>query len=142
MIAAQDLIELVRTYNPKTDATMIEAAFDFGREMHEGQFRQSGEPYFCHPAAVAAILALLGRAVAFEKVLAASTHFAALAERHMRLANRVGVVVVVRCLGEEENVFVIRGWPRLHGGGHRVRFLPHGSNRRAPDKRCRVPQAH
>ena len=57
MIAAQDLIELVRTYNPRTDEKLITAAFDFGREMHEGQFRHSGEPYFTHPAAVAAILA-------------------------------------------------------------------------------------
>ena len=39
MIAAQDLIELVRTYNPRTDEKLITAAFDFGREMHEGQFR-------------------------------------------------------------------------------------------------------
>ena len=57
MIAAQDLIELIRAYNPKTDEKLITAAFEFGREMHEGQFRHSGEPYFTHPAAVAAILA-------------------------------------------------------------------------------------
>ena len=57
MIAAQDLIELVRTYNPKTDASLITRAYDYGREMHEGQYRHSGEPYFSHPTAVAAILA-------------------------------------------------------------------------------------
>ncbi len=57
MIAAQDLIELVRTYNPKTDEAKITKAFEFGAEMHDGQFRHSGEPYFTHPAAVAAILA-------------------------------------------------------------------------------------
>ncbi|WP_294624205.1 bifunctional (p)ppGpp synthetase/guanosine-3',5'-bis(diphosphate) 3'-pyrophosphohydrolase [uncultured Roseovarius sp.] len=57
MIACQDLIALVRTYNPKTDEKLISAAYDYGREMHEGQVRHSGEPYFSHPVAVAAILA-------------------------------------------------------------------------------------
>ncbi len=56
MIAAEDLIALVRNYNPRTNADLISAAFDYGREMHEGQFRKSGEPYFTHPVAVAAIL--------------------------------------------------------------------------------------
>lgn len=56
MIAAQDLVALVRNYNPKTNAELIEAAYDYGRLMHEGQFRHSGEPYFTHPVAVAAIL--------------------------------------------------------------------------------------
>ncbi len=57
MIDADDLITLVRTYNPKTNAEMIRDAFVFGAEMHEGQFRHSGEPYFTHPIAVAGILA-------------------------------------------------------------------------------------
>ncbi len=57
MILADDLIELIRTYNPKTEEAMIRAAYEFGRKMHEGQYRHSGEPYFSHPAAVAAILA-------------------------------------------------------------------------------------
>ena len=57
MIPVEDLIALVRTYNPKTDEALIRAAYDYGRAMHEGQFRHSGEPYFSHPVAVSAILA-------------------------------------------------------------------------------------
>ena len=57
MIDASDLIALVRTYNPKTDAALIEKAYAYGQRMHQGQFRHSGEPYFSHPVAVAAILA-------------------------------------------------------------------------------------
>ncbi|SHL62920.1 GTP pyrophosphokinase/guanosine-3',5'-bis(diphosphate) 3'-pyrophosphohydrolase [Roseovarius marisflavi] len=56
MIAVDDLITLVRDYNPKTNEALIRAAYDYGRAMHEGQFRHSGEPYFTHPVAVAAIL--------------------------------------------------------------------------------------
>ena len=56
MIAVEDLIALVRNYNPKTNEDLIRAAYDFGLRMHEGQFRHSGEPYFSHPVAVAAIL--------------------------------------------------------------------------------------
>jgi len=56
MIAAEDLIALVRNYNPKTNAPRIAEAYRFGKCMHEGQTRQSGEPYFTHPVSVAAIL--------------------------------------------------------------------------------------
>mgnify|MGYP006398979193 CR=1 FL=1 len=56
MIAAEDLVALVRNYNPKTNEDLIRAAYEFGREMHDGQMRHSGEPYFTHPVAVAAIL--------------------------------------------------------------------------------------
>ncbi|MFY0622919.1 MAG: bifunctional (p)ppGpp synthetase/guanosine-3',5'-bis(diphosphate) 3'-pyrophosphohydrolase [Pelagimonas sp.] len=56
MIAAKDLVALVREYNPKTNEKLIYAAYNYGREMHDGQFRKSGEPYFTHPVAVAAIL--------------------------------------------------------------------------------------
>ncbi len=56
MISADDLVALVQNYNPNTDADKIRAAYDYGRQMHEGQFRHSGEPYFSHPVAVAAIL--------------------------------------------------------------------------------------
>ena len=57
MIAVDDLIALVRQYNPRTDEALLRQAYEFGRSMHEGQQRHSGEPYFTHPVAVAAILA-------------------------------------------------------------------------------------
>ena len=57
MTDADDLIGLVRSYNPDTNDDLIRRAYDFGAAMHEGQFRHSGEPYFSHPVAVATVLA-------------------------------------------------------------------------------------
>lgn len=56
MIDVEDLIALVRNYNPRTNDALIRRAYDYGRRMHEGQKRRSGEDYFTHPVAVAAIL--------------------------------------------------------------------------------------
>lgn len=56
MIDVEDLIALVRNYNPRCNADLIRRAYAYGMKMHEGQMRKSGEPYFTHPVAVAAIL--------------------------------------------------------------------------------------
>jgi guanosine-3',5'-bis(diphosphate) 3'-pyrophosphohydrolase len=56
MIDVEDLIALVRNYNPRTNADLIRRAYAYGMKMHDGQMRKSGEPYFTHPVAVAAIL--------------------------------------------------------------------------------------
>ncbi|NNK79594.1 MAG: bifunctional (p)ppGpp synthetase/guanosine-3',5'-bis(diphosphate) 3'-pyrophosphohydrolase [Litoreibacter sp.] len=56
MIDVEDLIELVSTYNPNTNKALIRSAYAYGLQMHEGQERQSGEPYFSHPVEVAALL--------------------------------------------------------------------------------------
>ncbi|MGI9391575.1 MAG: RelA/SpoT family protein [Boseongicola sp.] len=56
MIDSDDLIALVQNYNPKSNSKSISCAYEYGREMHEGQLRHSGEDYFSHPVAVAAIL--------------------------------------------------------------------------------------
>ena len=56
MIAVDDLIALVRNYNPKTNEKLIREAYAFGLSMHDGQKRHSGDPYFTHPVAVAALL--------------------------------------------------------------------------------------
>jgi GTP pyrophosphokinase/guanosine-3',5'-bis(diphosphate) 3'-pyrophosphohydrolase len=56
-ISADDLVELVGLYNPKANTNRIRAAFDYSERMHQGQLRKSGDPYFTHPVAVAAILA-------------------------------------------------------------------------------------
>ena len=52
----EDLLALIRNYNPRTDEKLIRSAYEYGQRMHEEQFRHSGEPYFTHPVAVAAIL--------------------------------------------------------------------------------------
>ena len=39
LIGVDSLIDRVRAYNPKTDDVLIRAAYDYGRLMHEGQFR-------------------------------------------------------------------------------------------------------
>lgn len=56
MIDVEDLIALVRNYNPRCNADLIRKAYAYGMDMHTGQMRKSGEPYFTHPIAVAAIL--------------------------------------------------------------------------------------
>ena len=56
MIDVEDLIALVRNYNPRCNADLIRKAYAYGMDMHAGQMRKSGEPYFTHPVAVAAIL--------------------------------------------------------------------------------------
>ncbi|WP_019487896.1 RelA/SpoT family protein [Kamptonema formosum] len=43
-----------------TDNALICRAFKFANELHEGQYRKSGEPYICHPVAVAGMLRYLG----------------------------------------------------------------------------------
>lgn len=52
-----ELLDKIKAYNPNTNTEKIEKAFYFTKECHEGQFRNSGEPYFNHPVAVAGILA-------------------------------------------------------------------------------------
>jgi len=56
-ITDEDLIDLIKVYNPHTNGDLIKDAFAYGAEAHEGQLRSSGEPYFTHPVAVAALLA-------------------------------------------------------------------------------------
>ncbi|MFV0359493.1 RelA/SpoT family protein, partial [Tropicimonas sp.] len=56
MIDVDDLVALVTAYNPRSNTGKIREAYAFGKEMHAGQTRHSGEPYFSHPVAVAALL--------------------------------------------------------------------------------------
>src|SRR5438552_5026274 len=43
-------------YLQAPDVALVERAFAFSEEAHQGQFRKSGEPYITHPLAVASIL--------------------------------------------------------------------------------------
>lgn len=52
------LLEKVRTYNPE-EVEVVRRAYEYANHLHDGQTRQSGEPYITHPLNVAYILAEL-----------------------------------------------------------------------------------
>ena len=51
-----DLLSVVRSYNEE-EVENVRKAYEYAKELHEGQYRQSGEPYISHPLHVAYILA-------------------------------------------------------------------------------------
>lgn len=53
----EKLLNTIHAYQPDLDFEIVEKAYAFAKEMHEGQFRSSGEPYITHPVEVAQILA-------------------------------------------------------------------------------------
>ncbi len=59
MADEESLIEEVSGYLKPQDVEHIRAAIEFSRTAHQGQTRQSGDPYVTHPIAVARILAPL-----------------------------------------------------------------------------------
>ena len=54
-----ELYEKLSGISTQYNFEKIKKAFDYANEMHEGQFRKSGEPYISHPVAVALIVAQL-----------------------------------------------------------------------------------
>ena len=58
--AVDTLMRTVRSHHPKADLGVIERAYSTAERAHDGQTRQSGEPYITHPVMVAQILADLG----------------------------------------------------------------------------------
>ena len=55
-ITFEDLIRKIKDYNPD-EVEIITKAYKYAEQLHEGQFRESGEPYINHPLNVAYILA-------------------------------------------------------------------------------------
>ncbi|AUS95912.1 bifunctional (p)ppGpp synthetase/guanosine-3',5'-bis(diphosphate) 3'-pyrophosphohydrolase [Pseudoclostridium thermosuccinogenes] len=53
------LIEKIKENKLNCDLSIIEKAYNFSKAAHEGQHRESGEPYIVHPLEVAGILAEL-----------------------------------------------------------------------------------
>ncbi|MCD7102020.1 RelA/SpoT family protein [Pseudoclavibacter sp. 13-3] len=66
------LVQTVRHHHPKEDLALVRRAYATAYAAHDGQLRQSGEPYITHPIAVAQILADLG--VTAQVVAAALLH--------------------------------------------------------------------
>ena len=55
-LTLDDLIKKINEYNPEA-VPMVKKAYEYADLFHEGQYRQSGEPYIIHPLNVAYILA-------------------------------------------------------------------------------------
>ena len=68
----RDLLNLLSATNKKYDLDMIVRAYEYARDLHEGQYRVSGEPYISHPVAVATIVA--GLELDTESICAALLH--------------------------------------------------------------------
>ena len=58
-IATEALTSTMRKYASQEEIALVEWAYEFARQKHEGQLRKSGEPYIMHPYEVALILAQL-----------------------------------------------------------------------------------
>ena len=55
-----NLVLALEKSGKKYNIEKIKKAYEFARELHEGQYRKSGEKYICHPIAVAEIVADFG----------------------------------------------------------------------------------
>ncbi len=56
----KSLLEYLEKSERTYDREKIITAYEYAASLHEGQFRQSGEPYISHPVAVARVVAELG----------------------------------------------------------------------------------
>ena len=52
----KSLLDEVKSYDKGADLELIKKAYDFTKNAHKGQKRQSGEDYFAHPLDVVKIL--------------------------------------------------------------------------------------
>ena len=57
-ITIEKLMRKIKSYNPDA-APAVRKAYEYAKQLHEGQYRQSGEPYISHPLNVTYILAEL-----------------------------------------------------------------------------------
>ena len=51
------LVKKIKKYNSSCDIALLDKAYAMAKKAHEGQLRESGEPYIIHPIEVAHILA-------------------------------------------------------------------------------------
>ena len=72
MFLINDLCRLAHTYLEPDQVEVINRAYRFGAEAHEGQKRASGEPYISHPVQVARILAEMR--MDYQTIVAAILH--------------------------------------------------------------------
>jgi GTP pyrophosphokinase len=57
MLRFNDIADRVLEYDPECDLALLQKAYVYSAQVHEGQERLSGEPYLVHPLEVAGLLA-------------------------------------------------------------------------------------
>src|SRR5437879_11689283 len=57
MMVQFELVELVKSYDPKAAEGALNRAYVYTMKAHGAQLRASGDPYFSHPIEVAGLLA-------------------------------------------------------------------------------------
>ena len=52
LLLIQDILSKIQAYRSDADVDLIQKAYVFAAQAHDGQLRRSGEPYVLHPLAV------------------------------------------------------------------------------------------
>ena len=58
-LTREELADAIIAYQPDANRDLILQAYDFAREKHGDQLRQSGDPYYSHPVRVATLLSAI-----------------------------------------------------------------------------------
>ena len=72
IVTWEKLVEAIKASGKAYNMAMIEKAYDLANDAHKGVCRRSGEPYICHPLAVARLVLDLG--MDSESIAAALLH--------------------------------------------------------------------
>ena len=93
------LLQVIEASDKNYNLEKIRSAFLYAKNLHEGQMRQSGEPYISHPVAVATIVAELG--LDTDSICAALLH-----DTVEDCADRTNLETLSKMFGEEVSMLV------------------------------------
>jgi len=95
----QPLIDAIGQNEKNYDMEKIRQAYLYAAELHDGQFRLSGEPYICHPVSVAVIVAELG--LDTDSICAALLH-----DTVEDCAEKTSLEIITKMFGAEVSMLV------------------------------------
>ncbi len=95
----KNLLNILKSTGKRYDTDKITRAYEYAKELHDGQFRVSGEPYISHPIAVAEIVA--GLELDTDSICAALLH-----DTVEDCADRTDLKVIEKQFGSDVAVLV------------------------------------
>ena len=96
---ANRLLDILRVTGKKYDLDKIQRAYEYANALHQGQFRQSGEPYISHPLAVAEIVA--GLELDTDSICAALLH-----DTVEDCPDKINIAEIKKVFGDEVELLV------------------------------------